>query len=266
MIGFGCNGEHYPCRRVRRLQRTLPGLLRASDSQIAGGIMKGRGEVATDRPILQRLAQWLNPRGWPRAVQWLTTIMFVVYLLEFAVFHTLGQGWYLALFLFHKDLWLLFWTLITAPLSHDVHDPLHATNIVFFVPIGLLVSRYLRDRGIVALFFVSGTVSTIVQVQTVGNPANGASGAVLAFLGAFTAFYLLDEQRRTAPGIVLLPSAVLAFVVVSALGIMRISWVPTEGIGHVAHLVGIVVGLTWGTITALTRRHTGRAATSPSER
>lgn len=73
-------------------------------------------------------------------------------------------------------------------------------------------------------------------------PLVGASGGVLALLGAYAAF---DPAKQVVVlGIPMRAGSTVAGYIIVSLGCIAFGWLP--GLAHVAHLAGITYGYAWG--------------------
>lgn len=144
------------------------------------------------------------------------------------------------------------WTWVTSVFAHA---PLSITHIVFNSIVifffGRLVERHVGSRDFALLFIISGVLAGLGQVfissvlQDVTVNVLGASGAALAIMGVLTVlnpnltvylyFILPVPIWVLTGGTVVISTFLIAFVGAGA-----------GGIAHVAHLVGVVIGLLYG--------------------
>jgi len=142
------------------------------------------------------------------------------------------------------------WTWVISVFSHGspMHLLFNAIVLYFFGPI---VERQIGSRKFVALFLASGILAGLGQVGVglvTGESVAvlGASGALMAIMGvlAITApdlkvllFFVIPMSIRT---MAVLFAAFSIFAFVADGGIF-------DGVAHFAHLVGLVIGLWYGT-------------------
>lgn len=157
-----------------------------------------------------------------------------------------------ALFTVSPDHLTYVWTWVT---SIFAHSPVNLFHIVFngivLYFFGPLVERRTGSLAFTALFLVSGILAGLGQVvvglllgQSVG-PVLGASGAILAVMGVLTV--LNPNLRVLLFFIIPMPlwlltigfAAVSVFVMVGA-------GIGAGNIAHLAHLIGLVIGLIYG--------------------
>lgn len=82
-----------------------------------------------------------------------------------------------------NHLWELeFWRLLVAPLIHvkQIHM---LFNVLSFVLLGFMLERYIGSVRFFVLWFISGTVGTLISTLTVEPPWNLGTGASQAIFG-----------------------------------------------------------------------------------
>lgn len=174
-------------------------------------------------------------------------LMWVTFLLQLLVL-AVSPAAHQALFVFTPENPLYVWTWFTSIFAHGgpIHILFNSIVIFFF---GQLVERYIGWKKFAALFIVSGVLAGFGQIGAnlvVGGPGVvGASGAALALMGVLTIlnpnltvylYFLLPLPIWVLTGGVVALS--LAFILGGSPG--------AGGIAHVAHLVGLLVGLAYG--------------------
>ena len=141
------------------------------------------------------------------------------------------------------------WTWVTSVFSHGgfAHIVINSIVLYFFGPI---VERRVGTRAFVALFLGAGMLAGLAQVGTAmvldeRSAVLGASGAIMAIMGVLT---VLNPQLRVYLYFILpvplwlLTIGFAAYSVFIALG----GGIGAGGVAHLAHLVGLVVGLAYG--------------------
>lgn len=188
----------------------------------------------------------------------------VTYLVLVLMWITLFLQWFALLIggqNLHNDLFVLtaehpehVWTWITSIFAHDPVQILHIVfNSVVIFFFGPLVERYIGSRRFAVLFVVSGILAGLSQVTfsvIEGVPAEmtgvlGASGAALAILGVLTVF--APNLKVYLFGV--LPMAI--WILTGAIAAISLALIVAGeadflGIAHMAHLVGLLVGLAYG--------------------
>ncbi len=157
------------------------------------------------------------------------------------------------------------WTWFTSVFSHGGlgHIAMNSIVIYFF---GQHVERYVGSRNFTLLFLVSGILAGMSQVLLQlmqGGLAPwqggvlGASGAGLAIMGVLT--ILNPDMRVLLYFLVPVPIWVITggYALISVLGIIGPS-VAGPNVANAAHLVGLVIGLTYG------QRVKSRGVSAPS--
>jgi len=182
----------------------------------------------------------------------LLAIMVIVYVLEFLVLFTLGQGAFRDLFVLTSANPEYVWTWVTSVFSHSPATFAHifGNGIVLFF-FGPVVERRIGSKRFTALFLLTGMAAGLAQIGfgfLIGNPVSGvlgASGAIMAILGVLT---VLNPGLKVYLYFVLpVPIYVLTFgyAGLSVLGVVAQGSV-LGNVAHFAHLIGLVLGLAYG--------------------
>jgi membrane associated rhomboid family serine protease len=188
-------------------------------------------------------------RAWkPWATYGLLGVMVVVWFIELWLANTDGgaryadyQKW----FVVDTDWPQRPWSPLTSTMAHSVSNLSHLLfNGLFLFFMGPTVERILGRGPFVALFLLGGALSGIVQVHFMAalgdaHGALGASGGLMVLMGLL--MILTPHTRLLVYGIipVRLWIAGVIYAVIDVLGVFN----PESGIGHVAHLVGLALGL-----------------------
>jgi len=138
------------------------------------------------------------------------------------------------------------WTLITSMFVHFRFDHL-LLNMLFLFFFATNLERLVGERKFLAIYIVSGIVAGAAQMLVTGGFSYGASGALYGVLGCLA---VIAPQTRILLFFVI-PMGIRAAVLLFAL-IEFMSLGSMDGIGHMAHLAGILVGLAYGEV--LTKR------------
>jgi membrane associated rhomboid family serine protease len=175
--------------------------------------------------------------------------MWVTFLLQHVVLLTLGVEAHSAIFVISPLHPEYVWTWVTSVFSHQPFSFLHiAGNSIVIYFFGRIVEQYIGSRDFTLLFLGSGVLAGLGQIAIQayqGNPAGalGASGAALAIMGVLT---VLNPSLRVYLYFILpVPlwiitigyAGLTAFGIIGGIG---------GGIAHVAHGVGLVLGLVYG--------------------
>ncbi len=143
------------------------------------------------------------------------------------------------------------WMFISSIFLHASFDHLFFNMFALFF-FGLYLERMVGRTAFAALFLFSGIIGNVGYMITAPNPyipAVGASGAVYGVIGALailTPFLLVYIY-----GMLPVPMIVAAFLwgLLDFLGLFNPS-----GIAHGAHLLGMLVGITYGLILRMRTR------------
>ena len=178
-------------------------------------------------------------------------LMWVTFGLQLFTEPVLSASAWEAIFVFSSDNPLYFWTWFTSIFAHGgiIHIVFNSIVIYFF---GRLVEQYIGWKQFALLFLASGVLAGFGQIglQLLTDPAIstgvvGASGAALALLGVLT----VVNPNLTVYLYFVIPLPIWVIsggtVAISLLFVLT-NQPGAGGIAHVAHLVGILVGLAYG--------------------
>lgn len=179
-------------------------------------------------------------------------LMVLTYTAQLFTLPVLSPETWEAIFVFSPENPHYVWTWVTSIFAHSpetfVHILFNGIVIYFF---GRIVEQYLGSVKFTLLFLVSGILAGAGQilyqiVLDIGGPGVvGASGAALALMGVVTILrpnltvyfmFFLPMRIKTLTGAVVVISTALILAVGPGAG----------GIAHVAHLVGVLIGLAYG--------------------
>ncbi len=145
------------------------------------------------------------------------------------------------------------WSPFTSTLAHSpanfTHILFNGLMLYFFGPI---LEQLVGTRRFVVTFMIAGAVSGVGQVMITGGGALGASGAIMMVMGALAV--VMPKQQLLLFGIIPMPfwlatAGYAAMDLIGALG-------PADGIGHIAHLAGLAIGLWIGSRIRAQRQST----------
>lgn len=154
---------------------------------------------------------------------------------------------YRALFTLDPANPLYVWTWVTSIFAHGSLGHIAVNSIVIYF-FGRLVEKYIGSRDFAILFVVSGILAGVGQLIigfVLGNaaPALGASGAALAIMGVLT---ILNPDLKVYVWFIL-PMPIWALTGLFALySVFAVSTGFAPGVGHLAHLIGLAIGLLYG--------------------
>jgi membrane associated rhomboid family serine protease len=178
-------------------------------------------------------------------------LMAVTFTLQLLLRPVLPQSTWDAIFVFSPDNPLFVWTWVTSIFAHGsfIHILFNGIVIYFF---GRLVEQYIGSKEFAVLFLASGILAGAGQIlyqilleSSGGAGVVGASGAALALMGVLTVlkpdltvylYFIIPLQIWILTGGTIAISLLLILTGGSGAG----------GIAHVAHLVGVLIGLAYG--------------------
>ena len=133
------------------------------------------------------------------------------------------------------------WQFITAVFLHGGGAHL-AYNLFALVIFGLILEQLIGSKRFILLFLVAGIAANLISFWWYPN-ALGASGAIMGIIGCLA--ILRPTMGVWAFGMIL-PMFIVAILWVGG-SVMGMYGFGDQGVGHLAHLIGILVGLGYGT-------------------
>jgi len=144
------------------------------------------------------------------------------------------------------------WQFVTAIFLHG--DLAHLVyNLFALIIFGMILESLIGSRKFLLLFFLSGVVANVVSFFWFPN-ALGASGAIMGIIGCLA--ILRPTMAVWAFGMIL-PMFIVAILWVAG-SVMGIFGFGNQGTGHLAHLLGIIVGLSYGVFFRFCRKRIRR--------
>lgn len=133
------------------------------------------------------------------------------------------------------------WTLVTSMFLHAnvMHLFLNMLMLFFFGPV---LERRIGSGNFLAVYLGSGILAGLVQVIVFPSTVLGASGALFGVMGALT---VLAPDMTVILYIVPL-KLVYVTILFAILDLFPVLSGTSDGIAHIAHLTGLVVGLAAG--------------------
>ena len=177
-------------------------------------------------------------------------IIWVVYLLQQLTLAVFGVSAHNAIFVLHTESILHPWTWVTSIFAHNPGGLMHIIfNSIVLYFFGPIVERKVGSRAFFALFVGAGIIAGLAQVSIglVTGPSGvlGASGAILAVMGVLTV--LNPNLRVLLFFFIPMPLWVLTVGFAAISVFVMIGAGPGAGqIAHLAHLIGLVIGLAYG--------------------
>lgn len=185
-----------------------------------------------------------DPSWKPRGTYGLLLAMVVVYGAQLAVFFSFGADAHNRVFPIRSMWWLAPWTLVTSTFSHSLANLFHLLiNGLVLYFFGPHLERLLGTRRFVVYFMVAGAITGALQVLIQPGLALGASGAINMVFGALV--IIMPQARVLLYGIIPIRfwMAAIGFAALDVLGAFGYG---AQGIGNVAHLSGLALGLWLG--------------------
>ncbi len=178
-------------------------------------------------------------------------VMWVTFFLQAVVLAIAGESVHQAMFVLSPENPLFVWTWVTSVFAHGgiLHIVFNSIVIYFF---GRLVEQYIGSKQFTALFIASGVIAGLAQIAPsligegpLGPGVVGASGAALALMGVLT---ILNPQLTVYLYFVIpMPIWIITGGTVVISTFLVVFGNPgAGGIAHMAHLVGVLIGLAYG--------------------
>jgi len=137
-------------------------------------------------------------------------------------------------------LWQRPWTLVTYMFVHASFDHLF-WNMLFLFFFGIELERRVGEKTFLLIFLLSGIVAALVQIFVFPSILVGASGALYGVMGCLA---IIAPEIRVLIFFVI-PLSIRAAIILFAL-VEFLSFGAADNIAHMAHFVGLLVGLTFG--------------------
>jgi len=132
------------------------------------------------------------------------------------------------------------WTLITHMFVHANFDHLFWNMVVLFF-FGMELERRVGERKFLEIYILSGIVAAAGQMMVAGGSLVGASGALYGVMGCLA----IIAPEISVLLFFVIPISIRSAVVLYAL-IDFLSMGSADNIAHMAHIVGLLVGLAYG--------------------
>ena len=132
------------------------------------------------------------------------------------------------------------WTLITHMFVHANFNHLF-WNMLFLFFFGMEVERRVGEKKFLQIYILSGIVAAVGQMMISGGSLVGASGALFGVMGCLA---VIAPEIRILLFFVI-PVSIRGAVVLFAL-IDFLTLGSADNIAHMAHIVGLLVGLAYG--------------------
>jgi membrane associated rhomboid family serine protease len=132
------------------------------------------------------------------------------------------------------------WTLITHMFVHANFDHLF-WNMLFLFFFGMELERRVGEKKFLQIYILSGIVAALGQMMISGGSMVGASGALYGVMGCLA---IIAPEIRVLLFFVIpvsIRGSVVLFVLIDFLTLGA-----ADNIAHMAHIVGLLVGLAYG--------------------
>ncbi len=155
-------------------------------------------------------------------------------------------------FVLNQQSWFEPWRFITSIFLHGSFSHI-LFNLFALVLFGLMLEKLIGSNRFLVVFFVSGIAANLISVNFYSSSL-GASGAIMGVIGALT--FIKPNLMVWAFGVPMpLFLAAIFWILGDVVGVFAPS-----GIGNIAHLAGVGVGLLLGAIFRLRRQNNSSAS------
>ena len=205
----------------------------------------GRGDGLLDAPAAGGVLGYF--RG--NAAYLFLALMWVTFFAQLVVQQFVSLRLHRTLFVLTSSNPEYVWTWLTAVFAHGGFGHILVNSIVLYF-FGPIVERRVGTRAFVALFLGAGVLAGLAQIGTalaLGEVSGvvGASGAIMAIMGVLT---VLNPRLKVYLYFILPVPLWLLTVGFAGYSVFIVlgGGIGTGGVAHLAHLVGLVVGLGYG--------------------
>lgn len=212
--------------------------------KVSRGPGEGRGPREERSRRIGGLFSFLKALIFRQATMIMLFVIFVVYIAQQVALGVYGTDYLLYVAPTRATVLTRPWTVLTSIFIHG--GPFHFlinSMVLFFI--GPAVENRMGKERFVTIFLGAGMAAAVGQILVSAPhvPVLGASGAILGALGALTAL----EPKMPVLFLFIIPMQLWIFTL--GFGVYTIVFALTglaEGIGHVAHLTGLIIGLLYG--------------------
>ena len=165
---------------------------------------------------------------------WFSLIIIAVFLLQLLI------APFTEFFMLTENALRMPWQFLTAIFLHGGAAHL-IYNLFALLIFGLILEQLIGSKRFIILFFTAGIIANLISFFWYPN-ALGASGAIMGIIGCLA---ILRPMMSVWAFGMILPMFIVAILWVTG-SIMGIAGFGNQGVGHLAHLVGILIGLSYG--------------------
>ena len=132
------------------------------------------------------------------------------------------------------------WTLITYMFVHADFNHIFWNMVVLFF-FGMELERRVGEKKFLQIYILSGIVAALGQMMISGGTLEGASGALYGVMGCLA---IIAPEIRILLFFVIPVSIRGAVVLFALIDFLTLGY--ADNIAHMAHIVGLLVGLVYG--------------------
>lgn len=171
---------------------------------------------------------------------WLGLIIIIMFILQ------VGFPGFTDALVLNQDSWIEIWRFVSAVFLHGGLGHL-LYNLFALVIFGLVLEKLIGGKRFLAVFFSAGIIANLISINFYPSSL-GASGAIMGVIGALA--FIKPNLMVWAMG---LPMPLFLAAVFWVLGDLAGIFIP-DGVGNIAHLAGVGIGLILGAIFKKKRR------------
>lgn len=207
-------------------------------------------ETVNPRAIIKRVLTQSATGAFLLLIWSFALLQFIVFPILFGITNPLESTLWLATFTVQPDQLSYLWTYLTSVFSHGGFVHLFVNTIVL-ASFGFAVEKFLGTKRYIAFFLLTGILASIAQAVVFNHigtfvPILGASGAISALIGAYA---IVQPKAKVYLFFILkmdMWKAVVVFLV-GTIALLLYAGFGAFGFGHTAHLVGLLLGIGYGT-------------------
>jgi len=166
---------------------------------------------------------------------WFSLIAILLFIIQVTVSGFTG------LFMLTESALVRPWQFLTAVFLHGSISHL-VYNLFALIIFGFILEQLIGSKRFLILFITTGIIANLISFPWSPN-ALGASGAIMAVIGTLA---VLRPMMSVWSFGMILPMFIVAILWVTG-SVIGIFGFGNQGVGHLAHLSGIVFGLAYGT-------------------
>lgn len=250
----------YQCRRCNEnfcSEHRLPENHHCTHLQRGGrNSMEIINEIKSERSMNNKIKQNIptNIQNKLSGKMWIVFlgIIGITYILQLITLTLFETNIHNSIFVLQADRLEYVWTIFTSIFAHNPNGLMHIIgNVIILFFFGRILEKLIGTKKFTILFLISGAIAGLAQIIfsfLLGNPSAGvlgASGSLSAVLGVLTVY----NPRMKVYLYFILPISLwmitVGYIVFSLIAIASLGTI-MGNVAHIAHLVGLCIGVLYG--------------------